>query len=353
MVSGSCNACTEFGSFLMPRGSWREHLGAVAFRMARGRVRGSAEGYPPASAAAPISSVAPPAAVADVPAAGNSLRVDAPPQERTDIDDGTYEPFRWRLRKESPPDAPALNLFILSANHRAGSTLLQRICNARKGTLIWGEHGGVLKYFSDIYATAGYFALAGTQERDQYFRQDENPNLWVASMSPELEYVQRAILSSARQFLATLYAQYHEGHDILGFKEVQYDYGEMQLLRRCYPQAHVLLLIRNPLNTWRSTPRDWWYVSLEEWTAKWNQIARCFRDAAKMDAHCHLIRYEDLIRQDEKTMAILAEVAKVSRQQVSAVLAHKIGSVNAGLSESEQDAILERCREPMETFGYL
>ena len=52
-------------------------------------------------------------------------------------------------------------------------------------------------------------------------------------------------------------------------------------------------------------------------------------------------------------MAILAEVAKVSREQVSAVLAHKIGSINAGLSESEQNTILEHCREPMEALGYL
>ena len=79
----------------------------------------------------------------------------------------------------------------------------------------------------------------------------------------------------------------------------------------------------------------------------------CFRDAARTDARCHLIRYEDLIRQDEETMAILAEVAKVSREQVSAVLSHKIGSINAGLSESEKNTILEHCRESMEALGYL
>ena len=49
--------------------------------------------------------------------------------------------------------------------------------------------------------TAGYFALAGAQERDDYFRQDENPNLWIASMSPELEYVQQAVVNSARAIL--------------------------------------------------------------------------------------------------------------------------------------------------------
>ena len=201
--------------------------------------------------------------------------------------------------------------------------------------------------------TAAYFALAGAQERNDYFRQDENPNLWTASMCPELGYVQQAVVNSVRAFLATLYEQYREDHDILGFKEVQYDHGEIQLLRRCFPEAHLLLLVRNPLNTWKSTPRDWWYLSLEQWTARWNQIAGCFHGAAAADARCHLIRYEDLIRQDERTLAVLAEVAKVSREQVASVLTHKIGSINAGLSEAETNTITENCRDLMEAFGYL
>ena len=51
-------------------------------------------------------------------------------------------------------------------------------------------------------------------------------------------------------------------------------------------------------------------------------------------------------------MSILAEVAKVSREQVSMVLAHKIGSINAGISESGRAAIRDRCREPMKAMGY-
>ena len=153
--------------FLMPRGSRRERLGAVAFRMARGTVRGPAEEAPPASVAVSTPPVAPSPTVAE--AAGNSLPVDTPPRERTDIDDQTYRPRCWQLIEKSPPAAPALNLIILSANHRAGSTLLQRICNARKGTLIWGEHGGSLSYFREIYATAGYSAVSGTQNATTIF----------------------------------------------------------------------------------------------------------------------------------------------------------------------------------------
>lgn len=74
---------------------------------------------------------------------------------------------------------------------------------------------------------------------------------------------------------------------------------------------------------------------------------------AETDARCHLLRHEDVVRQEKKTLEILAEVAKVSREQVSMVLAHKIGSHNAGLTESERTAIIERCREPMAALDYL
>ncbi len=109
-----------------------------------------------------------------------------------------YHPFHWQLREKDAADARFLNLIILSAGQRAGSTLLQRICNARKGTLIWGEHGGLLNHFADIFEHASYFALAGGEERNLYFSRGEDPNLWIANMSPDLDYVQQAMVNSVR-----------------------------------------------------------------------------------------------------------------------------------------------------------
>ena len=52
-------------------------------------------------------------------------------------------------------------------------------------------------------------------------------------------------------------------------------------------------------------------------------------------------------------MAVLADVARVSRGQISMVLAHKIGaSTRCFLSDSDRDAILATCRESMELLGY-
>jgi hypothetical protein len=280
---------------------------------------------------------------------GQSFRQPAPDKS----EELAYRPERWPLPEHLPSEAELLDLLILAPIHRTGSTLLQRICNARKGTLIWGEHGGILTRFSTIFADAALFSLMGQSEREAYFRRDEDPNLWIANMCPELECVQQALIDSARALLSTLYGRYRKDHDILGFKEVQYGRAELELLRRCYPKAHFLLLLRNPLDTWKSTPKDW-YPSFDNWIAKYNEGVWGYCEFAEHDAHCHVLRYEDLIAQEPDTMAVLAEVAKVSKQEVSMVLAHKIGSTRRSiLDNSQREVILAHCRAPMEVLKYL
>ncbi len=263
-----------------------------------------------------------------------------------------YSPLSWRIGKESTADSRFISLIILAANHRAGSTLLQRICNSREKTLIWGEHNSLLRHFVDIHDDAVRFEKVGGEERDAFFKQNENPNLWTASMCPESEYAQRAVVASARAFLRAFYSQYRENRDIIGFKEVQYERSELELLRKCYPEANVLLLVRNPLNTWKSTPPGW-YPSLDDWIEKWNGRVNCFLDFAAGDPNCHLLRYEDLIRRDGKTMEIVGDTAKISRKQIKMVLAKKIGGKKSKLEKADKKTIVDRCRAEMEALRYV
>jgi hypothetical protein len=261
-----------------------------------------------------------------------------------------YRPGRWTLA-ERGSEAQTLNLLLLSPVHRTGSTLLQRICNARKETLIWGEHGAVLKRFAAVFSDIATFSVAGAAEREAYFGQGENPNLWIADMCPELDCVQQAVVDSARSLLNSLYGRYRSDHDILGFKEVQYGLAEAELLRRCYPNACLLLLVRNPLSVWASILKDW-CPSLDEWIARYNDGVLGYCEFVKRDANCHLLRYEDVVAQEERTMEILGDRCKVSRRQISMVLDNKIGSSHGSLAIADRDTILEKCRQSMETLGF-
>lgn len=340
--AGEAAARAELETIVNSRGfKWLMRLRAVQRLWKRGRRRHFEESA--------VSSSTP---ATDQDALFDTLDTAVADQAAVDM---IYSPLAWPLDHENDgpsADAKFINLIILSATQRAGSTLLQRICNTRRGTLIWGEHGGMLAHFCDIYWCAAYFSSVGGLERDAYFQQGENPNVWIASMSPELSYARRAIIHSARALLNTYYSQYREGRDILGFKEVAYGRSELELLRRCYPEAHILCLVRHPFHTWRSTPRSW-CPSLDRWTTKWNEVVKCFRDFTESDGRSHLIRYEDLIRQEAGVMDSLAKAAKVTPEQVASVLAHKIGSNNAELGEADRMAILSHCSEQMNALGYL
>ncbi len=248
-------------------------------------------------------------------------------------------------------DSRALNLMVLSAVHRCGSTLMQRLCNVRKKTLLWGEHGRVLTNFTKMYSHTDLFAISRGDARRRYFESGEDPNQWIACMTPEPEFAQTAIVNSARTLLNTLYCQRRDTHDVIGFKEVRYSRFEIELLRRCYPEADLILLVRDPYKTWNSTPRDW-YSSLDEWTTAWGQNASDYMDIAATDSRCHLIRYEDVLKRDSQTLERFFDVAKITSAQFESVMAHKIGSKHFGVEEEERDFILQRCREPMKAFGY-
>jgi hypothetical protein len=269
----------------------------------------------------------------------------------------TFAPSEWRLNRNARSDPEFIKIAILSVLHRTGSTLLQRICNSRKGTLIWGEHAGVLEHFADIFASMAVFSKLTSYEREEYFQKAEDPNCWIANMSPDLEFVQQATVESARAYLNALYSQYSETHDLIGFKEVRYTRPECELIRACYPQAEILFLVRNPIKMWNSTPREW-YPVFDEWAAKWTQESLFALDYSLRDPHCHLFRYEDIVRQEKTTMSIISDVAKVTQEQMAEVIAHKIGSFHNrnsnhyGVTDAERARIMQVCREPMSMLGY-
>jgi hypothetical protein len=371
--------------FLMPRGSRRGRIGAAclwvvdgllwsaigAIRLGRTCVHGLRALRRP-SAATPIPSStsndasAKPAPLANPQAAPILLRApktaEAPRtsgrlrSDRAHPGDSPgdpYLPLHWHLHEKDAADSRFLGLFILSAGQRAGSTLLQRICNARKGTLIWGEHGGFLSHFTDIYANASYFALSGAGERNLFFGRGEDPNLWTASMSPDLDYVQLAMVDGVRALLNSLYGQYREQHDLLGFKEVRYGTDEAELLLKCYPASKFLLLVRNPFNCWKSMLPEWGWT-VDRWASEWDGFVRSFRSLAAAHERCHLIRYEDIIQQETHALETIEDVARVSRRQVLQVLANKLGSSGARqcITDADRDVILRHCRKSMQALGY-
>jgi hypothetical protein len=111
--------------FLVPRGSRREQIVSSGFRAV------DCLAHRPAGAP---SAVSPPTALAP----GEESLATPGSDELMGGAGWPFAPLSWPLREEPRHDTRCINLVILSPVHRSGSTLLQRICNARKGTLVEG-----------------------------------------------------------------------------------------------------------------------------------------------------------------------------------------------------------------------
>ncbi|WP_127578788.1 sulfotransferase [Paenibacillus koleovorans] len=249
-----------------------------------------------------------------------------------------------------------IHLIISAVALRSGSTLLQRMFNARKKTLIWGEHRGCMKEFGRIYAELMTVSRQSEHMREQYFKQGESPNMWMPTLIPAPNYVEKAVIRSVQQFMHTLYEQNREGHDLVGFKEVRYGAEELTLLRKCYAKANFVLLVRHPFDCWRSYPRKWKdYKSAQDFADSWNEHASSYLKYVKQDRLSHLIRYEDIVAKDQAACAKIAQLGRLSWKEMYMVLSEKIeGSEKneQGVDSKDLAIIARTCREAMETLGY-
>lgn len=257
-----------------------------------------------------------------------------------------------------------MDLIISAATQRTGSTMVQRIFNRRKETLIWGEHGGVLSDFKHIYDSARHFSEASAEERQNYFNNNEDANQWIANMSPEMAYVDKAVEAAVRSFFDKLYEQYRDSHDMIGFKEVRYG-EELSLFKRCYPDCRIVLVVRNPVDIWDSMHRSvktrlmaalkkqtnpW--DTLHQLILRWNHNVSYHLQEIENNSNAHLFKYEDIVQKDEKTLKKLSELAKLTRKDIDSVLSVKLLSTSRGIGLKDKLYIRQKCKENMEKLGY-
>lgn len=244
-----------------------------------------------------------------------------------------------------------MDILISSATQRSGSTLLQRIFNIREKTLIWGEHGGVLKNFLDIYNQVKKFSEASAYEdRDRYFESNKDPSIWIANLTPELKYIDQAIVNATRTFLDNLYITSSQNYDTVGIKEVRYN-EELALFKECYPNSTLILLVRNPIDVWMSMPVGW--NTLEDTVSWWNKNVDYYLDNCGGFSNTYLFRYEDIVEKEENTVSLLCDLAKITKKQFEDVLNIKISSTRSPINKSDHSYILDHCYRNMKSLYYI
>lgn len=211
-------------------------------------------------------------------------------------------------------------MFLFSAGWRTGSTLLQRAIIASGKALIWGEAGEALNSFSS--AEEGYVQMLGpgdkvysgglggngAQQFDAFKKADRRHgvNLWIPCMNPPIETIHQAF----RHMFDEMYGKPARelGYRAWGVKEVRSGIDTAKFLKRLYPDAQFVFLVRNPIDcltslkrhNWMDRPKD--ERALEYYAHHWVKLASEFRTAD----FGMLVRYEDFISQTSTANSLMS-----------------------------------------------
>lgn len=177
-------------------------------------------------------------------------------------------------------------------------------------------------------------------------------------MNPSNEVIDNAFHQSVKAFLDNLYAEHSNTHDIIGFKEVRYSRNELELFRKCYPDAKIILLVRDPRDVWKSHDigfrRAFYNNSLIRFTQRWTNHVSNYIDFSNNDPNAYLVKYEDIIERKPETLNVILDVAEITIEELNSVLNVKIsGPVKKGTCGPNERRIIEnRCRDVMKQLNY-
>jgi len=204
-------------------------------------------------------------------------------------------------------------IFLFASSWRSGSTLLQRYITASGEALIWGETGGALNALRDALdgweqitadSSRRFEGAAGGNGEQAYNRfvythKIEHAHQWIANLCPPYSDVSETM----RTLLVELYGKRAEalGYPRFGIKETRCELSTAHFLRKLFPDAKFLFLVRNPFAVIMSIKRRQWmgrqanHATLLYYAEHWRSRTEQFRNAD----FGMTLRYEDFVSDPE------------------------------------------------------
>lgn len=197
-------------------------------------------------------------------------------------------------------------VFVLSAGWRSGSTLVQRLLCSDPDMLMWGEPFGDAIPVPRMASMVDAFVKKATRRSEDAYDSVAGASdaplceQWIANLNPGFAALRRA----HRAYFDTLLAEpaREKGFERWGAKWVRLSAHHALYLKWLYPRARIVLLVRDPVDAYRSYQGKRWYSvnpvarvdNVFKFVAHWKYVADSFLEAGDgLDAM--LLRYEDLI----------------------------------------------------------
>ena len=239
---------------------------------------------------------------------------------------------RWPDTGKGGPPAEE-PVFIFSAGWRSGSTLLQRLIVSSGEVHIWGEPLGESAFLPRL--GKGLAAITDAWPPSAYFPDPaRTPNdlasLWIANLTPPMSTLRDAHRAFYRKWLAepalSLYSMQR-----WGLKETRLTIDHARYLKWLFPGARFFMIVRNPVDAYRSWKGNIWYSPWSRYfthspiifARHWRLMAEDFLKGCG-DVDGLMIRFEDMV-DGTLPLDIIASHAGISHINPE-ILIKKIGS---------------------------
>ena len=166
------------------------------------------------------------------------------------------QPKDESLEDYYPESDDKFPIFILGTG-RCGSTLLQKILNSVDNVVIYGEHGGFLKYVAKAYflnledkMIEKYIMSENVAGKDpiSVFETLKDPQLWSAWTN---WYNRHTVKDNFRGFIESFFNPLSlKGKVHWGFKEIRYGLDDRvpEMLADLYPKGRFVFIVRHPVD---------------------------------------------------------------------------------------------------------
>ena len=200
-------------------------------------------------------------------------------------------------------------VFVLAGGARSGSTLLQRMLISTGEVMIWGEHGGLLLDGLQRMVTgmAQWIEAEGTRHWERFT--NEGWNRWIPNVNPPLDAFVEGARAALLRSLAVPAAEL--GYRRWGFKEIRYTGTAVELLKMIFPDATIIVLVRNPEAVLRSIKGTAFYEKdyhsrPEVFLKRWATVSASLARTCVAGSSVRLWRFEDIVADSEGAIASLA-----------------------------------------------
>ena len=253
-------------------------------------------------------------------------------------------------------------IFVLTAG-RSGSTLLQKLLNSNPGLVIWGEHMGILRFFS----------LALESVEDSPWINESAHGSWMLEADRELKadrwsawdgpFSEQYFRERLKAFVGDLFCSNVPDETRWGFKELRYRKIEhVDFLMGLFPDAQILLLHRHPVDTCAShaagaldkdscssceiTPEE--IVKDLALSRIRDYIQFSIEVLEKYRGNSRIVRYEDIVESPEQTMAGIRDFLQLPMpfdgEKLRQVLSFDLVSHRQRRSTAEMDELRRLAR---------